>query len=71
MSGLNVARHNGGLQFHDVRVLQSDLEFVDYHHRSTGGLIKRRRERERESVPDFARYKGKCSEGIKEFNVMI
>lgn len=33
-----------GLQFRDVRVLQSDLGFVDYHHRSTLGLINRRRE---------------------------
>lgn len=37
-----------GLQFHDVRVLQSDLGFVDYHRRSTRELINRRRERERE-----------------------
>lgn len=35
-----------GLQFHDVRVLQSDLGFVDYHRRSTRELINRRRERE-------------------------
>lgn len=33
----------GGLQFRDVRVQQSDLEFVDYHRRSTRGLIKRPR----------------------------
>ena len=45
MSGLNVMRHNRGLQFRDVHVLQSDLEFVDYHRRSTRGLIKRRGER--------------------------
>lgn len=42
MSGLNVAQYNRGLQFCDVRILQSDLEFVDYHRRSTRELIKRR-----------------------------
>lgn len=51
MSGLNVARYNRGLQFCDVRVLQSDLEFVDYHRRSTRELMKRRGENMNEQDP--------------------